>query len=136
MTIQFPARKKSVRHASPPPLELRDVRATPNGAHPQVTLVLSRPLTEYEARVVWEFFPLASASEGSTKITVHLMRRPPPVLSSIRTYGESHSVQLHSNGNTRGFLSGTEPPSRRSALPPAVRSNHPRHSLAVVVLAR
>lgn len=77
MTIQFPARKKSVRHASPPPLELRDVRATRNGAHPQVTLVLSRPLTEYEARVVWEFFPLASAAEGSTKITVHLMRRPP-----------------------------------------------------------
>ena len=59
------------------PLELDYFHVTPNGAHPQVTLVLSRPMTEYEAQVVWEFFPLASASEGSTKITVHLMRRPP-----------------------------------------------------------
>ena len=59
------------------PLELDYFNVTPNGAHPQVTLVLNRPMTEYEAQVVWEFFPLASASEGSTKITVHMMRRPP-----------------------------------------------------------
>jgi hypothetical protein len=59
------------------PLELDYLHVSPNGAHPQVTLVLSRPMTEYEAQAVWEFFPLASASEGSTKITVHLMRRPP-----------------------------------------------------------
>jgi hypothetical protein len=59
------------------PLELDYFHVTPNGAHPQVTLVLSRPMTEYEAQVIWEFFPLASASEGSTKITVHMMRRRP-----------------------------------------------------------
>jgi hypothetical protein len=59
------------------PFELDYFHVTPNGAHPQVTLVLSRPMTEYEAQVVWEFFPLASACEGSTKITVHMMRRPP-----------------------------------------------------------
>jgi hypothetical protein len=59
------------------PLELDYFHVTPNGAHPQVTLVLSRPMTECEAQAVWEFFPLASASEGSTKITVHMMRRPP-----------------------------------------------------------
>jgi hypothetical protein len=59
------------------PLELDYLHVSPNGAHPQVALVLSRAMTEYEAQVVWEFFPLASASEGSTKITVHMMRRPP-----------------------------------------------------------
>jgi hypothetical protein len=59
------------------PLELDYIYVSPNGAHPQLTLVLSRPMSEYEAQVVWEFFPLASASEGSTKITVHMMRRPP-----------------------------------------------------------
>ena len=59
------------------PLELDYIYVSPNGAHPQLTLVLSRPMSEYEAQVVWEFFPLASASEGSTKITVRVMRRPP-----------------------------------------------------------
>jgi hypothetical protein len=82
MTVQLRARqfrasqKRPVRQA-PAPLKLNDVQVTRNGAHPQVTLVLSRPLTEYEAQVVWEFFPLASASEGSTVITVYTMRRPP-----------------------------------------------------------
>jgi hypothetical protein len=59
------------------PLELDYFRVSPNGAHPQVTLVLSRAMTEYEAQVVWDFFPLAAASEGSTTITVHVMRKPP-----------------------------------------------------------
>jgi hypothetical protein len=59
------------------PLELDYIYVSPNGAHPQLTLVLSRPMSEYEAQVVWEFFPLASASEGSTTITVRVMRRPP-----------------------------------------------------------
>jgi hypothetical protein len=77
MTVQFPASKKRPVRQAPAPLKLDDVQVTRNGAHPQVTLALSRPLTEYEARVVWEFFPLASASEGSTVITLRLMRRPP-----------------------------------------------------------
>ena len=59
------------------PLELDYIYVSPNGAHPQVTLVLSRRMTEYEAQVVWEFYPLASAYEGATKITVHVMRLPP-----------------------------------------------------------
>ena len=77
MTVQFPASKKRLVRQAPALLKLDDVQVTRNGAHPQVTLVLSRPLTEYEAQVVWEFFPLASASEGSTVITAHTMRRPP-----------------------------------------------------------
>jgi hypothetical protein len=75
MTVQFPASRRPVRR--PAPLELDDVKVTPNGAHPRVTLLLSRPLTESEVRVVWDFFPLASASEGSTKITLRASRKPP-----------------------------------------------------------
>jgi hypothetical protein len=77
MTVQFRASKKRPVRQAPAPLKLDDVQVTRNGAHPQVTLALSRPLTEFEALVVWEFFPLASASEGSTVITLRMMRRPP-----------------------------------------------------------
>jgi hypothetical protein len=77
MTVQFSASKKRPVRQAPALLRLDDVQVTRNGAHPQVTLVLSRPLTEYEALVAWEFFPLATASEGSSVITVQTMRRPP-----------------------------------------------------------
>jgi hypothetical protein len=77
MTVQFRAGKQRPVRQALAQLKLDDVQVMRNGAHPQVVLVLSRPLTEYEAQVVWEFFPLASASEGSTVITVHMMRRPP-----------------------------------------------------------
>jgi hypothetical protein len=77
MTVQFSASKKKPVRQAPALLRLDDVQVTRNGAHPQVTLVLSRPLTEYEALVAWEFFPLATASEGSSVITVQTMRRPP-----------------------------------------------------------
>jgi hypothetical protein len=77
MTEQFPASEEGPVPQAPAPLKLNDVKVTPNGARPLVTLVLSRPLTKYEAQVVWEFFPLASASERSRKITLHVMRAPP-----------------------------------------------------------
>ena len=85
MTVQFPASKKRPVRQAPAPLKLDDVKVTRNGAHPRVTLILSRPLTEYEARVVWDFFPLASASVGATKITLRRSARRRAVLASIRT---------------------------------------------------
>jgi hypothetical protein len=57
------------------PLKLDDARATPNGARPLVTLVLSRPLTEYESLAALERFPLAFAPAGSTEIMLRTMRR-------------------------------------------------------------
>jgi hypothetical protein len=75
MTVRFPASEE--RPGPPEPLKLNEVEVTPNGARPLITLVLSRALTEYEARVLWEFFPLASASERSRKITLPAMRAPP-----------------------------------------------------------
>ena len=77
MTAQVPAGAKRPVRQAPPPLKLDDVRVTANGARPRVTLMLSRPLTEYEARVAWEFFPLASAKVGSTKITLRTPRTRP-----------------------------------------------------------
>jgi hypothetical protein len=75
MTGRFPANEEGP--VPPEPLKLNDVEVTRNGARPLVTLVLSRALTEYEARVLWEFFPLASTSERSRKITLPAMRAPP-----------------------------------------------------------
>jgi hypothetical protein len=77
MTVHLPGSKKRPVRQAPAPLKLDDVDVTPNGARPRVTLVLSRPLTAYEARVVWESFPLASGSKGSTKITLRASRTPP-----------------------------------------------------------
>jgi hypothetical protein len=71
MTEQFPA--------SVPQLELVKVQMTPNGERPQVTLVVNRPLTEYEARAALDVFAAPDAPEGSTKIRLRTMRwrRPP-----------------------------------------------------------
>ena len=73
MTGRFPASEEGP--VPPEPLKLNDVEVTPSGARPLVALVLNRALTEYEARVLWEFFPLASASVR--KITLPPRRTPP-----------------------------------------------------------
>jgi hypothetical protein len=77
MIGRFPASEERPVPQAPERLKLNEIKVTRNGARPLVTLVLSRPLTKYEAQVVWEFFPLASASERSRKITLHAMSVPP-----------------------------------------------------------
>ena len=75
-------------------------------------------MTEYEAQVVWEFFPLASASEGSTEITGLMMRWPPNPARLAKEVSRISSVQLRSKGNTRGTCRHTDPPPRRGTKPP------------------
>jgi hypothetical protein len=76
MTEQFPA--------SVPQLELVDVQMTPNGARPQVTLIVNRPITKYEARAAWDVFSAPDAPEGSTRISLRTMRwRRPPTFARL-----------------------------------------------------
>ena len=70
MSISIPAGGKSGRGQAREPLKLRSVQTAWEGVNPKVTLSLTRALTGYEANVLWEVFPGASGSAGSSEITV------------------------------------------------------------------
>lgn len=69
MSVFLPAGVGGGRSHASEPLKLLNVQTERQGANARVTLVLDRALTRYEASVIWDVFPGASGSAGSSQIT-------------------------------------------------------------------